>query len=174
MMQQRQIGNAVIEFDRAATQAAYSNPGEDWLCSCQDCLNYYAAAPNFPTEVIAFFDELGMNVTKPSEVYDCSFQNDLLQYCGFYHLYGNIKYTESSKLQLADGFECRFSSSLACVPSTFSNNRIQLNIYFTVPWVLDEPRQEPIPIILSKTKPNILQKLLNKIREKRFPKAAQK
>lgn len=152
---QKQIAGWQIVFDKAATEAAYSALPLDMGCDCSSCQNYRACVPNFPNDVYAFFEELGIELAKPSEVYTLQngLEADTVFYGGFYHLVGsylsgndvwqpiakNIKTQNATALyKIADGFEIGFTKNLDLVPDNFPLPALQMEINFTLPWVLKE------------------------------------
>ncbi|MDR0530625.1 MAG: hypothetical protein LBG83_00960 [Oscillospiraceae bacterium] len=89
-MTELRFGGWRIACDPAATRRAYATMADDKRCDCQTCRNYQSAAAGFPEEVLRFFEQLGVDVRYPTEVWDCGEENfaDHLDYGGFYHLAG--------------------------------------------------------------------------------------
>jgi len=115
-MEKKQIGSWLIEFDRAATKTAYAAIEGD-SCKCQSCRNFYEAIPQFPVEVRQFFDEFGVDLTEPVEIYDlCEFKDGLLLYGGWYHIVGNYLDGDNvtSPYTIVDGFQIWFTKSQRC------------------------------------------------------------
>ena len=152
-MIQKQFAEWMIEHDKAATEAAYSTLPFDIGCTCHTCRNYIACIPNLPDEARDFFAQLGMDPAKPSEVYENTFEEGAVLYGGFYHLVGNYlsgddvwqpvtenheqqKYTAFYKI--TDGFEIGFTKHVSLVPDGFPQPALQMEIIFTLPWVLEE------------------------------------
>ena len=152
-MIQKQIAGWLIEYDKTATKAAYSALSLDIGCTCHTCRNYCAYIPALPNEVSDFFVEFGIDPAKPSEVYENIFEDGKVFYGGFYHFVGNYLYGddawqpvsknhEHQKVtefyKIADDFEIGFTKSVALVPDGFPNPVVQMEIRFTLPWVLEE------------------------------------
>ena len=152
-MMQKQIAGWLIEYDKAATEAAYAALPLDIGCTCHTCRNFSAYIPTLPNEVRDFFAEFGIDPAKPSEVYENTFEDGKVLYGGFYNLVGNYlsgddawqpvsknhehqKTTEFYKI--ADGSEIGFTKNIALVPDGFPDSVVQMEISFTSPWVLDE------------------------------------
>ena len=153
-LQKITIGSWNLEYDKIATQNAYSNSIPiNQGCSCNSCENYYQASKKFPAEINSLFGALGIDASKPAEVYDCGvFENGRVLYGGFYHIVGNILSGEDvwqpiaknhskqvNMLRIADGFEVGFSFSNNLVRESFPASVCQMEISFWVPWVINEP-----------------------------------
>lgn len=154
-MIQKQMSNWKIEFDKSATQTAYEAlDTAEILCTCITCRNYYKAVLVFPGDVIEFFNSLGIDPSKPSEVYDLGFEDGYATYSGFYHIVGNYlsgddiwqpvtKYNLPKKTvemySITEKYKIGFTHKLDLVPEGFSTPSLQMEISFEIPWVLDEP-----------------------------------
>ena len=149
-MIQKQIGNWLIEFDREATENAYANITHGITCDCQLCQNYDKACSAFPAAVRNFSDELGVDISKPAELMDFTFENNIANMGGWYHIVGNYldgdepiapKQSHRKTTEMftaADGFQIGFTNMVALVEEGFPRPVIQMEINFSVPWVLDE------------------------------------
>lgn len=155
-----QLSGWSIEFDKAATAAAYRPvPFVNQGCKCLSCENYYRAALHFPQIVLDFLANMGIDVRKPSEIYDCCTITDgKVLYGGFYHIVGNYlsgndawqpvkkkrfwhKVTASHPApfhKIEEGFEVGFTTMVALVPAGFPRPILQMEVSFEVPWVLEE------------------------------------
>jgi hypothetical protein len=152
-MTQKQIAGWLIELDKKATELAYAERPLGMSCSCHICRNYSAAISSFPSEVDAFFNELGIDIAKPSEIYECNFENNQILYGGFFHIVGSYlsgddmwqPVAENDTAQktielfkITDGFHIGFTQGTALVPDNFPRPVLQMEIRFTAPWILDE------------------------------------
>ena len=150
-MIQKQIANWLVEFDHVATKAAYAALPLDMGCTCQICRNYCAYIPNLSDGVRNFFEDFGIDTAKPSEVYENVFEDDKVLYGGFYHLVGNYlsgddiwkpiakkhKYPQITEFyKITDDFKIGFTENISLVPKEFPRPVIQMEISFTIPWVL--------------------------------------
>ena len=159
-MTTKTIAGWQIEFDKAETQAAYAKLPNDIGCSCHTCRNFKKAAPSLPVTVFSFFEELGIDLLKPSEVYENYYKDEQVFYGGFYHIVGNYlsgddvwqpvtkdpshqKTTEM--FHVADDFDIGFTHNVAVVPEGFPQPVLQMEVSFTLPWVLDEPYNDKQP-----------------------------
>ena len=153
-MIKRQIAGWLIEFNKDATEKAYAALPLDMGCTCNTCRNYSAAIPGCPDEVRTFFEELGVDLAKPAEVYDLGFEINPGLCGGFYHIVGNYlsgndvlqpvtkdqcPKKEVEDFKIADGYQVGFTQNIALVPEGFPRPVLQMTIYFDLPWVLNEP-----------------------------------
>ena len=120
-------------------------------CSCDGCCNYFFATELFPKEVKDFFDKLGIDCKKATEIMVwCSEDNGkYLYYGGFYHLCGSILSGEDywkddgtinmpQLYHISDGYSVGFSRQTALLEKDFPHPVIQMEIDFhKVPWVLE-------------------------------------
>lgn len=115
------------------------------------------AAPSLPDEVFHFFEELGIDILKPSEVYENYYKDGQVFYGGFYHIVGNYlsgddvwqpvskdpshqKITEM--LHVAEDYDIGFTHNVAVVPEGFPEPILQMEVSFALPWVLDGPYEQ--------------------------------
>jgi len=153
-MIQKQIAGWLIEIDKDSTKAVYLERPLYIGCKCNICRNFSAAIPDIPDAVRLFFSEMGIDPAKPSEIYENGFKNGHVQYGGFYHIVGNYisgddiwqpvadeheQQKETECFKIADGFEIGFTRQLALIPKDFPRPVLQMEIHFSLPWVLDEP-----------------------------------
>jgi len=153
-MQRAQIGPWKIEYDREATQAAYA-AWDICRCTCQECQNYMANVPSFPFTVLQFFDDLGIDPAKPTEVIGDQ---------GIYHLVGKYisgediwqpvleqsqdgldKSAERARavqwFSPAENFFVGFTQSIELQPNEIPPEQtLQMELH--LPWLLDEPCTE--------------------------------
>jgi len=119
------------------------------------------AAPSLLNAVFKFFEELGLDLLKPSEVYENGDHDGKLHYGGFYHIVGsylsgedvwqpvakNLARQNSVKMfNVADGFDIGFTHKVALVPEGFPRPVLQMEVRFSLPWVLDEPYESGISL----------------------------
>ena len=146
-----------IECDADATRASYAQvaQGSQVTCSCSDCRNFAAALEQaFPPAARRVLDQLGIEFTKPAEVYttgrvDCG----LHQIGGWFHFVGRIEAGADAWRQVdkdgksftgefehfADHFEMVFTSRVSLLREPFHEKPIvQLEFQTQIPWVLSE------------------------------------
>ncbi|MCL2827624.1 MAG: hypothetical protein FWD99_02695 [Oscillospiraceae bacterium] len=158
-MTQKQFASSLVEYDREATEAAYAALPLGVGCACYTCCNFEKATSDFPNEVRMFFEALGVDLTKPGEVYDFTVENERVWYGGWYNIVGNyLAYDDTWRptaespsqqekygfFKIAENFYIAFSDGAELVPASFSSPVLQMGIDFTLPWVLEESYEDLI------------------------------
>ena len=84
-----------LQIDPEATRRAFSDvpTGAPESCGCGDCLNFAAARDRaYPSEVLAIFEQLGIDRSKESEIWHTHRDElGLHHYGGFFHFVGAIE-----------------------------------------------------------------------------------
>ena len=118
-------------------------------CTCDGCTNFMLAIKYFPKEVKLFFENLGIDIRKASEIIAWSSENEgrSLFYGGFYHLCGRIEITDSKSDNnpemigfhtLAEGYSVWFTEDISLAEDCLDEEAVQMEIGFHgVPWILD-------------------------------------
>ncbi len=152
------IGPWLIECDPDATRCCYAKIPWGADCDCAPCRNLDALGPAaFPANALVIFEELGIDLHKPAEVYHAArLANGLHHYAGWYHCVGQILsgsdawQPEASSPELhrlhaeplSDHFSIGCTSRLRLVPEAFAAcSVVQIEFTAELPWVLAE--QEP-------------------------------
>ena len=152
-MQLITIGRWSIRCDPETTRGAFLrvSKGSPESCGCGDCLNFAAARDRaYPSQVLAIFEQLGIDSRKESEVWHTHRdESGLHHYGGFFHFVGAI---ESGKeaIQMVNGhgtfdwetigddFEFGFTSNTALVLKSFANSSVvQFEFQTKLPWLLN-------------------------------------
>jgi hypothetical protein len=148
-----------IEYDPDAARACYARvaQGSQVTCSCGDCRNFAAALERaFPLAAKVVLDQLGIDHTKPAEVYTTGrVDSGLHQYGGWFHFIGRIESGADAWRQVdkegksftgelepfADHFQLGLTSRVALLPEPFQGKSVvQLEFETHIPWVLAEPQ----------------------------------
>lgn len=149
-----EIGPYRLDVDVEKTRAFYA--GQDGTgCDCAGCRNYQKAVPALAEPVQAFLMQFGIDPGKPAEmsaVHSPDGRETL--YDGFFHICGTFLssvdlwiQTEPKRFDLKpeyrinlDSVDCAYiTKDCALVNQAFPRPVIQLNITFSLPWVLEEP-----------------------------------
>ena len=148
-----------IKYDPDATRKAYAQvlQGSPEECGCNTCKNF-AAARNYayPPEAKAFFELLGIDLSKEPEVYhNRRLENGLHSYGGWFHFTGSIEEGSDAKKQVAenvfrfeleqitDGYAIGLTSHKALVPASFGDPQVvQIEFEAKVPWVINSNEAE--------------------------------
>ncbi|MDR1464114.1 MAG: hypothetical protein LBJ11_02275 [Oscillospiraceae bacterium] len=83
-----QFGSWALEINPEGTRAAYAAIAAQERCNCSGCRNYDLQTKVFPEAVRLFFESLGVDPCRPTEIYDLCMEDGLVRYGGFYHLAG--------------------------------------------------------------------------------------
>jgi hypothetical protein len=142
-----------LEYDAEATRQAFAQLPFGSGCDCQECRNFFAAIDRaFPAEFIRITEQLGIDVTKPTELAHYGGEpTSLLIVGGWFHFVGRIIAGEDAMREDSQGtghfylehltpdFSLGFSSHLALVAEAFRPQAVvQLEFETRVPWVLAE------------------------------------
>lgn len=127
-------------------------------CSCDGCQNYELSVEKVSPEVINLFNQLGIDIKKPAEVYVNYSESNVLCYGGFYHICGRIvkgespweivsqienstaSYLNESKMfSIATNYKVAFQEECSLLNENFPRPCIQMEILAYLPWLLDKP-----------------------------------
>lgn len=130
-----------INVDIERTREFYAKPQLTKPCTCDGCENFQKAADNLPEEITSFFRNLGIDITKPAEVYiyHAAADSSAIHYGGWYHACGEMHLHEESQTfhKITDTFSVLFHDSCYVIGDDFPRPAIQLEIDAYIPWVLD-------------------------------------
>jgi len=157
-MEQKTIAGWTIEYNKEATQTAYAELPNDTLgCNCKTCCNFMKATPTVSKTILAFFEQFGIELLKPAEIYENYSENGRVFYGGWYHIVGNYLTGDdvwqpvnkdpnhkhiAPMFQVDDEFKVGFTKDLALVPQGFPTPILQMEVVFSLPWVLEEPYEK--------------------------------
>lgn len=150
-----ELGQYQLDIDVDKTREAYKamrNLTEG--CSCQGCRNYEKAVEVLPKEVWDFFDMLGIDMKKVTEVYVNTANLDgTLFYGGFYHLCGQMLagksawvpsgasmayYDWAGAYEITKEFSVSFQEDCHLLEDGFPFPVLQMEFTANIPFVLDE------------------------------------
>lgn len=151
MLRNIKITDWDLEVDFTRTHEYYSNHNIDDDCKCTSCKNYRVNCQYFSSQLMEFFQSLGVDPSKEGEFMEFGPSKDgNVIYMGFYHLVGKIidgpDYVEDKWEQInllkIDQYEIGFSSKeIRCLRDDFPRPVIQLEFKTILPWIIDEPRE---------------------------------
>ncbi|SRR6266446_4671345 len=152
-----------VEYDADATRVCYARvaQGSQITCLCNDCHNFAAALEQaFPPAARGVLDQLGIDHTKPAEVYTTGrVDSGLHQYGGWFHLVGCIESGADAWRQidkdgksftgelepLSDHFQIGLTPRVALLPKPFHGKPVvQVEFETRIPWVLSEKESASI------------------------------
>lgn len=141
-----------VDVDVEKTKNIYKRlPLVSESCPCEYCSNYEAAADNLHPDIHAFFNSIGADIKKPTEVY-VNYENDdgTIYYGGFYHVCGTLLShdgDDASSIDIGDdrdpyevceNFRVSFQPNCDLLEDEFPAPVLQIEIREDVPWVLPE------------------------------------
>ena len=147
-----------IEHDPERTRDFYAQ-APDTLCDCAGCRNFRAAVSRMSGEMRSFLEQFGIDPAKPAEmsvVYAPA--KDALCYNGFYHFCGEIREGREAYIQTGErsfaldqryiistgeGEQAWFLTQCALLEPGFPRPAAQVEVFFNLPWVLDEENTYP-------------------------------
>ncbi len=151
-------GVYLIEHDPERTGGFYAQAPET-LCDCAGCRNFRAAVSRMSEELRSFLEQFGIDPAKPAEmsvVYAPA--KDELCYNGFYHFCGEILEGREAYIQTGErafeldqryiisvneGEQAWFLTQCALIDASFPRPAAQVEVFFNLPWVLDEENTYP-------------------------------
>ena len=77
-MDEMQLGDQIIRFDKAYTRTAYAaiHHGDADRCGCLYCLNFAAQRSSaFPADFVSMLEKIGIDPCKEGEVYELVYCN---------------------------------------------------------------------------------------------------
>ena len=148
------IGIYGLDVDVERTSRFYQEDG-GITCDCDGCRNFVLAVTQLPGYVQSFLRQFGIDPTKPAEISAVyALSDDSIFYNGFYHISGTIlKGTEpwiqidqkhfaldqQYTIELDNHHSVFFTGDVHLLEENFPTPALQIEIQFTLPWVLPEP-----------------------------------
>ena len=145
------LGIYELEFDADRTRQFYQQ-NNHISCDCDGCQNFAAAISQLPEHVREFLDTFGIDPAKPAEISTIyAPSDDTVFYDGFYHICGTILEGTAPYIQVGEKqfqLDTQYLIELDAENSVFFSNDVhllddnfpkpvfQMNIFFTLPWVL--------------------------------------
>lgn len=91
-----EFGNIKLDIDVEKTKNFFDNfDYKEHSCNCSGCRNYYKSAEEMDRDILDFFNKLGLDILKPTELLIPFPEDDKLRYYGWYHICGKILEGES-------------------------------------------------------------------------------
>ena len=156
-----QQGVYVIDHDPDRTREFYAQ-APDTCCDCSGCRNFRAAQAHFPQALRTFLEQFGIDPKKPAEMSVLyAPETDTVLYNGFYHFCGEIRegreaYIQTGERSFAldqryiismgdpgDNEQVWFRPDCALLDVDFPRPAAQVEVFFNLPWVLDEENTYP-------------------------------
>jgi hypothetical protein len=145
-MDQIQLGNQTIRFNRESTMGAYSaiEKGGAEKCGCTYCQNFAAQrAVIYPERFRLLLDQLGIDHAKEGEVYECGLVDDKSRaYGGWFYFAGELPAPSERFTDAASSFQYWVADAkrLPRPPVDFGKSVLALQFFTKLPWVIaDQP-----------------------------------
>jgi hypothetical protein len=142
-MERAELAGWLVSVDAERTRATYASIAKGgWeACGCTYCRNFGAVVlKSFPSAVLAFFRQAGIDPLKDAEVYEFGESSPRVRsYGGEYYFWGRIEKDAPGELQSKPKFQVTFSSPSALVQPEFrADGAICFLFSADLPWVLEE------------------------------------
>lgn len=146
-LQEITLGGYRLAVDVEKTRAYYAAHPLPWVtCTCGGCRNFAQAVKFLPNEAKALFAQLGVDPEKPANT--SWFPGTEAESNGdaWYHLCGTIlervEPPENQRfgewLDISEDFRAAFGPECWLVGEDFPQPCFQMDVIFTLPWVLEE------------------------------------
>ena len=144
MMEQLQLGDQTVLYDRERTEGAYAGmkSGDAERCGCSHCQNFAAQRSTaYPETFRRVLDRLGIDPAKEGEVYECGQEGSLRLYSGWFYFSGELIEPGERMIDAGSGFQFYFSDAKRLPESTGDFGGNVLAVEFSgakVPWIISE------------------------------------
>lgn len=144
-MDQLQLGDQVIRFDRNKTRQAYSSmkSGDAERCGCSYCQNFAAQRSTVYPEVFhSLLDQLGIDPGKEGAVYESGPDGSLRMYGGWLYFAGELVRSGERMIDTGSGFQYWFADAkkLPKPEADFGPSVLAVEFWTRLPWVIpDQP-----------------------------------
>ena len=144
-MEQLQLGDQLIRFDRDRTREAYSSikVGDAERCGCCYCRNFAAQRNTAYPEVFrSLLDHLGIDAQKEGEVYHCGPDGSLRIYGGWLYFAGELLRSGERMTDAGSGFQYWFADAkkLPKPQADFGPSVLAVEFWTRLAWVIpDQP-----------------------------------
>lgn len=145
------FGGYRLAVDVEKTQAYYAAHPLPWVtCDCCGCRNFIQAVKLLPEEVQRFFAQLGVDIEKPANTSWFGGTQEVISGDAWYHLCGEIlervepleNQAFGEYIPVAENFDAAFGPECWLLPEDFPKPCFQMDVFYQLPWVLDEPNPE--------------------------------
>ncbi|WP_042220662.1 hypothetical protein [Oceanobacillus manasiensis] len=137
----------LLEVDVGRTKEYYKQDQE--LCNCVDCKNYREACTQMDPQITQFFNELGIDPTKPDLLSEFGEEEDGLHlYMGHYYLAGRLVEGEycldsdwtSENTATLGNFTFGFAEGEPSEKDFLPMPGLWLEFESKIPWILRDPQ----------------------------------
>ncbi|MGO9273678.1 MAG: hypothetical protein ACLQOO_26145 [Terriglobia bacterium] len=142
-MEQIQLGDQLIRYDREQTRKTYSaiKGGGAERCGCCYCLNFAAQrAMAYPENFRLLLGQLGIDPEKEGEVYEYGPEGPLRVYGGWFYFVGELVEAGEQITDATCDFQYFFADAkhLPGAEADFGEHVLAVEFLTKVPWVIAE------------------------------------
>ena len=144
-MKEYRFGEIWVEIDEEATRDYYAN-SVVWDCTCGHCRNFVEVAKKrqLPEELLRLLDKLSIPPEKATYVCEMDAQGRRLFYELSYRLSGRVLKSPEKRAVTMEWGELWCDEQIAPGSAeAFPKPWFDLTLFLWLPWVLDEPVEEP-------------------------------
>ena len=145
------FGHYIVDIDPDQTKRFYNQKQILGECPCAGCRNFEKAIDTLSTDILNFFESLGVDIRKAAEWAASHTNKDgKIFYTGFCHISGKILQGDSAErrahmVQILDDLQISFQNDCHLLEKDFPSPVIQLEFVLFIPWVLSE--ENPYDVI---------------------------
>jgi hypothetical protein len=136
------LGDQLIQYDRNATVAAYSNveSGSAQRCGCDVCRNFLAQPELYPQDFLSLLDQLGIDQKKEADLHAFGpLANNIQPTAGWFYFAGELIVAGEGIAKMGKNLQCFVrGAGTTSVTKLFGPNVCTLEFNTRVPWVLQE------------------------------------
>ena len=131
------LGDYILEINADKNKAYY----KDYVygCDCDACVNYKSSVKDVLPDEAALFDEMGLDISKPVEVYEMGSKDNVLFYGGWYHICGKLIKGDSKSATdyfITENYRISFQKECVLLGDNFPDPCFQMRIEARLPWSL--------------------------------------
>lgn len=131
-----QIEQWVIAIQYEETKVAFAL--NDFRCEKEECYNFVKASAGMEPIVLQFAQQLGIDLSKPSQLAGHRLEGDLVMYTGQYHIIGEIIEGDVNGWDMVVGEHCfSLTDDFTHVPVMMPEAIIEISFEVVLPWVLN-------------------------------------
>ena len=118
------------------------------LCDCPACRNFYTQAATALPKLKEFFSELGVDISRPDESASDASDETVDYYFVAYTVSGKVLEYDKYEIDLQDGeLFLNIVIDDNYIPNEQKDEYFVISVYgIKLPWVLDEPLPDAVPI----------------------------
>jgi hypothetical protein len=142
-MEQIQLGDQIIQFDRERTRTAYAEleGGGAERCGCSYCRNFATQRSTvYPETFRLLLDQLGIDPEKEGEVYECGTEGSLRVYGGWFYFAGVLIGLGERMTGTGSSFQHHFvdAKRLPKPKGNFGETVVAVEFVTRLPWMISE------------------------------------